>query len=210
MSINLYLDSALFKDDNDQISTALNNGSSLSEACASVGLENNNTSLITQQMQTLMQSSLFERTGVGRLGWNGNITHNGQTQCGVYTVATGGRTTVDIDLDGDGVIQDDEKRMVESPFPVRSIVPGHSLIDIPVHDEVDSGFVPVHRKGVETCIEPPVRIAESRGYRIASGIAGHMKGAGNDIRLIAFVFHNVYIGIHLILLLMFLMLLHLL
>ena len=111
MSINLYLDSALFKDDNDQISTALNNGSSLSEACASVGLENNNTSLITQQMQTLMQSSLFERTGVGRLGWNGNITHNGQTQCGVYTVATGGRTTVDIDLDGDGVIQDDEKNV---------------------------------------------------------------------------------------------------
>ena len=109
MTISTFLNPELFKDKNDQISTALNNGSSLNEACASVGLENNNTSLITQQMQTLMQSSLFERTAVGRLGWNGNITHNGQTQCGVYTVATGGRAKVDIDLDGDGVIQDNEK-----------------------------------------------------------------------------------------------------
>ena len=109
MSITTINDIFKFKDNNDQISASLENGNTLSQACAEVGLTNNNTSFITEQMTKLMNNSLFQQNTVGRLGWGNNITHNGQTQCGVYTVATGGRAKIDIDLNDDGEISEDEK-----------------------------------------------------------------------------------------------------
>lgn len=97
------------KDGNDQISDALKKGSSLEEACSEVGLTGNNTSFITKQMRELMKSSVFNQSDDVLLGHNGGIQHDGQTQCGVYTIATGGRAKIDIDLNNDGEISEDEK-----------------------------------------------------------------------------------------------------
>ncbi len=130
MAITNIIDPLKFKDQNDQISNGLKDGKSLNDACAEAGLS---TDFITKQMHALMGNSLFNQSDDIVLGWGGKLQYDGQTQCGVYTVATGGRAKIDIDLNGDGVISEDEKEVDAAQAMAASY---DSVLDLYIEDSI--------------------------------------------------------------------------